>query len=382
MNHDKIENQKSILQDVDSVLDNAYKENEEFNKDFDGTTPLKFKSYQSDAEYMFEKSEVLFKLDRPSYFEEYNIWENRANEDKHKEVTKYLKDNGLINIFRELVSTIQRKKIAPFVGAGISRPLGLPLWDKALKDILARVYVRKNPNIENLIAQYKYLEAAEKLFQKDQRAFISYISDEFLINPGATSNDIIVGALKYITDISHGCVITTNFDKVLEKTFEFSKKPFQGFMMGSQIDNSFIGHLIKGNRCLLKLHGNVGEEKSYVFTETQYNKSYGTVIDFKKDLPRTLRQIFISHSLLFLGCSLEKDKTLELFTLVKNSGEFEVPEHFAILNSPLRKQEKQMKDNFLRDLNIKVIWYPSGQHEYVEKLLNLAADASNNVIKI
>src|SRR5690606_4029489 len=145
-----------------------------------------------------------------------------------------------------------------------------------------------NSSIEKLIQEYKYLDAAEKLFKKDRRAFTSYISDEFLINPGATSKDVIIGALEFITEISHGCVITTNFDQVLEKTFEFSKKPFQGFMMGSQADNSFVGHLIKGNRCLLKLHGNVGEEKSYVFTQTQYNKAYGAQIDFKKDLPRTL----------------------------------------------------------------------------------------------
>lgn len=382
MNQDKIENQKSILEDVDAVIENAYREHSEFNEEFNGTDALCLKSFQSDSEYLFEKSAVLFRMDRETYYEELSVWENNLSTQKHKDIIEHLKSEGCLPIFRELVLTIKRKKIAPFIGAGLSSSLGFPLWGKALSEIYSRVYTRKNNDFEKLLAEYKYLEAAEILYNKNKRGFTSYVSDNFLIDPNSPLKDLIKGALKHLSKISYSCVITTNFDKALEKTFEYDKKPFEGFMIGTQPDSTFIKDMIKGNRCLLKLHGNVGEEKSYIFTSSQYKKAYGPNIDFTKDLPRTLRQIFISHSLLFLGCSLEKDKTLELFKLVTDSGEFEIPEHFAILAAPSIKSEKTKKENYLRDLNIKVIWYPNGKHETVENLLELAVDASYNHINI
>lgn len=208
------------------------------------------------------------------------------------------------------------------------------------------------------------------------------MSDNFLINPNWTSQDVIKGALRFLPEISHSCVITTNFDKVLEKVFEFSKKPFEGFMLGAQQNNKFVTDLIKGDRCILKLHGSVGEEKTYVFTKSQYDKVYGAKLSFKKELPKTLRQIFISHSLLFVGCSLEQDRTLELFQEVKKEGQFEIPQHYAILPQPLSHSDKRKKENYLREINIKTIWYPTNKHDFVEKILKLANDAANDRIKI
>jgi len=153
-------------------------------------------------------------------------------------------------------------------------------------------------------------------------------------------------------------------------------------MHGIQPRTTFVKDLIKGERCLLKLHGSVGEEDSYIFTLNQYNDAYGDPLIFEKPLPKTLRQIYISHSLLFLGCSLEEDKTLELFQKIKQEGQFEIPQHFAILPEPLTKPLKRQKENYLRNINIKTIWYPVGEHDYVERLLKLAIDVANSRIKI
>ncbi len=149
-------------------------------------------------------------------------------------------------------------------------------------------------------------------------------------------------------------------------------------MHGIQNKNKFVTDLIKGDRCILKLHGSVGEEESYIFTQSQYNSSYGNPINFELPLPKTLRQIYISHSLLFLGCSLEQDRTLELFQTIKNEGHFEIPQHFAILSQPSDPTRKREKENYLREINIKTLWYPTDEHENVGKILNLAVDLSNN----
>ena len=148
------------------------------------------------------------------------------------------------------------------------------------------------------------------------------------------------------------------------------------YMHGLQQGNKFVPKLIKGARCILKLHGDAEDYETYVFTEEQYEAGYGNPVDFTKPLPKALRQIFISHSLLFLGCSLNKDRTLDLFDQVRRDTEFEVPDHFAILPSPEGLAAKNAKEGFLLNLKIRPIWYPPGQHDFVEKYLRLAVDVA------
>lgn len=177
MDSEKIENQRIILDGIDIVLDDAFKEYSNFNIAFNGTEPIKFKSFQSETEYSFEPSAVLFRLDRDAYFEEMNIWDNNTSQKLHKEVVDHLKKDGRITIFSELVLSIKRKKIAPFVGAGLCVPLNLPLWSNALREITGRIYIRKMPKIEKLINDFKFLEAAEILYKKDKRAFTSVLTN-------------------------------------------------------------------------------------------------------------------------------------------------------------------------------------------------------------
>jgi hypothetical protein len=93
---------------------------------------------------------------------------------------------------------------------------------------------------------------------------------------------------------------------------------------------------------------------------------------------RALRQVFISNSLLFLGCSLERDWSMELFNRVKDHSEYEIPNHFALLPEPGSVQLKQEKETLLLGLlNVQPIWYPDGPHEYIEKLLRLVIDVAD-----
>lgn len=151
-------------------------------------------------------------------------------------------------------------------------------------------------------------------------------------------------------------------------------------MHGIQDRSKFVTSLIQGERCILKLHGNVGDQNTYIFSQQQYNDAYGEEINFTKPLAKTLRQIFVSSSLVFIGCSLEHDRTLDLFSTVVESKEFEIPDHFAILNKPTSHAETQAKENLLLEMKIRPIWYEidsDGGHTKLEKLLKYIADCAN-----
>jgi hypothetical protein len=62
---------------------------------------------------------------------------------------------------------------------------------------------------------------------------------------------------------------------------------------------------------------------------------------------------------------------------VKDQSEYEIPNHFALLPESGSLQLKQEKETLLLGLNVQPIWYPEGQHEYIEKLLQLVIDVAD-----
>ena len=94
--------------------------------------------------------------------------------------------------------------------------------------------------------------------------------------------------------------------------------------------------MVRGDRCLLKLHGDAESDATHILTEQQYESAYGSspAFNFQKPLPKALRQIYISQSLLFLGCGLDQDWTMDLFKAAKESDAYQVPNHYAVVEAP------------------------------------------------
>ena len=62
---------------------------------------------------------------------------------------------------------------------------------------------------------------------------------------------------------------------------------------------------------------------------------------------------------------------------MKDQSEYEIPNHFALLPEPGFVQLKQEKETLLLELNVQPIWYPTSQHDYIEKLLRLIIDVAD-----
>jgi uncharacterized protein (DUF2267 family) len=228
-------------------------------------------------------------------------------------------------------------------------------------------------DIESLMAQYDYLQAAQVLHNAAAEHVQHFIKTEF------RQRGTINGPVRLLPELANGCIVTTNFDTVIEDLFRDRGQPLDGYMHGTQAGNNFVLRLLRGERCILKLHGDAGQANTHVFTQAQYKAAYGEPFAFQNQLPRALRQIFISHSLLFLGCSLEQDKTLDLFKSVVDEAAFEIPDHFALLNEPATPQERARKEARLLQLKIRPLWYATPtdgdgkpDHSSLEQILKLA----------
>lgn len=359
-----------LLEHVLGLLNTQYEENSVFNDDFDSNGLVQI------GEASYSPSKVLYWLDQRAYGAELAAWENNANEEKHDRALTLLRDNACAGQFEDLLQAVERGRVVPFVGAGLSKPHGMPLWGEALEQLLKRLPGADAEAINEMIVTGRYLEAAQALAGHDAVQCSHFIRTTYRANKLK-----LAGPLLKLPKFAKGCIVTTNFDDAIEKTYGDDNR-FEAYMHGTQ-EHNFFQRLVRGDRCLLKLHGDAENPATHILTQGQYEEAYGNPFDFQKPLPKALRQIFISQSLLFLGCRLEQDWTMDLFAKAVEDGGYQVPNHYAMLPAPVDAQAKQKKESRLLKLNIQPIWYPDGQHGDVDCLLELICDvtAKNFVFK-
>jgi hypothetical protein len=396
---DKLANNLWQLQRA--VKDDLDKENASFHEALNSDGSVQIEGIHPDPKlrnkYLIEKSDILFWSDPTAYLDELERWEGLVSVERNAEIKEYLLDTDQKNSFSNLVSAIRRNRVAPFIGAGFSKSSGYPLWAEAIEKLIRRLegvstseerarlpalaYLH---DVRILVKNRDFFGAVELLYEKGQDQLVRFIRNEF---DGADTCEL-KGPLKLLPSLSDGCIVTTNFDGLIEKMYSRSNRPIEGYMHGIQSQNQFASRLIQGDRCILKLHGHFNSSESLIFSKSQYDDAYGNSgIDYTKPLAKVLRQIFVSHSLLFLGCSLELDRTLELFKNVVDSREFDIPDHFALLPNISDHSKKLTKESLLSAARIRPIWYSvSGEgedaHAQLETLLRFAIDCSSGTATV
>lgn len=371
----------------------------EFQNAINGEEPLKFYGLKSQVdepnEYLIDISDILFWHDPIAYTDELERWEGTIIIEQHKATVEFLNESDQLSVFTDLVESVRKKRIAPFVGAGFSKPCSFPLWGEAIQQLINKLegFSRSEERalkpvlsylsrVKELLDNWQYLEAAQLIYEKDRTQIESFVRNKFQL----TANAKLIGPVTFLPEISDGCIITTNFDCVIETVFQESNKSIRGYMHGIQSQNQFVPKLIQGERCILKLHGDVSDPSTYIFSEDQYKDAYGDDgIDYTKPLSKVLRQIFISHSLLFLGCSLSQDMTMTLFKDVVDKQEFNIPDHYAILPKPTNHEIYLAKETQLLNTKIRPIWYSVGEdgnHQLLEAIMQLLVDCAKGKARL
>ncbi|MCK3837720.1 MULTISPECIES: SIR2 family protein [Pseudomonas] len=390
MSIDRVKENQAVIERIESFLTTGYESNPEFNAVLNGEAPISIRSLKDQkASYSYEVGEILYWVDRASYLDELESWNGEQIRSNHSLAIAFLEESHQEAVLRDLVDAIRKRRVAPFIGAGVSSAAGYPLWGSALKMLIAkhRLAGLEVTAIEAAIDRFDFLEAAQQLYEQLPKGVDNFIHTEFRLK-NDDEPEIKKGypyLIELLPRLSSGCVVTTNFDKLIE-TFlrEGDRSLVDGCMLGDKQGIEFVHRLLNGDRCILKLHGEHSRPDTHVFTREQYERAYGAAFDFSKELPKALRQIYISNSLLFVGCSLEQDRTLDLFAHVIASKQFEIPKHFAFLPDPKNGPLKQAKENRLLELNIQPIWYRVEEHDHsmLTLLVDLAVDMAERKVSL
>ncbi|MFA6192624.1 MAG: SIR2 family protein [Sulfurimonas sp.] len=274
--------------------------------------------------------------------------------------------NSSLDNFKQLVNVIRKKKVVPFIGSGLSASSGYETWTNFL--ITLANEANELEAVEQLLNDNLYEEASEYLMEKlGKENFNSKVDLKFGSPVGK-----IQGMINDIPKATNGTIITTNFDKLVETVFQ--NNGIRLDIIHGNEDKEFHRGFVSGDNYLLKLHGSINDTKSRVFTKTEYEEAYllDGKIDFNKPLPENLSKIYLNSTLLFLGCSLENDRTLQLFKKVKEQyEERKIPRHFTIISAPKTKEKLVEREKFLTEHMIFPIWYPYQEYDKLNEIFEL-----------
>lgn len=314
----------------------------------------------------------LAKPSRAIYFGDRNLYDQEAKRFDQEEKARILNTDQFrsnLLVFEELNRCCRRGFVIPFVGAGMSKSAGLPDWKEYLlgqcddaglaRDVMReRLEVRSDyEGVMNDIVQRLTIHRFERDFERSFQL-----------------PEMIGGAVTLLPKLFDSSVITTNFDRVLERVYESDAKAFEEKVTGRSRANAFFRAIPAGQRYLMKLHGNIDNAAERILNADEYGSAYGNDGDINMTfpLPKLLKRLFTSYSFLFLGCSLSADRTIQTFMRVAGEeGHDNLPHHYAVLPSPSDAEKKLTMDQRLSDAHITPLWYPEGEHDHVERVLEL-----------
>ena len=268
-------------------------------------------------------------------------------------------------VLDELIRIIKKSQVVPFVGAGMS--VGIyELWSKSLEMLMDGYIAGEDAEkIISLIHSNQYEKAASVIKQElGQTAYLSQLTAIF--GEHRITNDCLLRLpVRFLPSIFRDTfVITTNFDKILEKTFSSKDCSFDEKVVLRHLTDWQAERLTRGSlHYLIKIHGCISAPDELVITEEKYDELYKQRVSVHID---RLRRILFSRHLLFLGCGLNNDRTMGLLKEVGVAGNYAILEMNGDQNEPCFKERRK----YVADvLGVNCIWYPKGEHKYVSDIL-------------
>ena len=268
--------------------------------------------------------------------------------------------SGNRNRYLDLTEAVRRQQVVPFVGSGMSvcadfrHGLNSSSRQQNMRSVI-------NWKLDQLICCSSFEEAADLLsISMNPTLFAERVEHNLRINDPSYIN----GAVCLLPNLFPDLVLTTNLDNVLEHLYRLCNVPFSHTLSGRKL--SYYQQLKNpAERFLIKLHGDYQDQEGRVLLSNEYDEAYAENSPVREEVTLLYRQ----NSLLFLGCSLGPDRTVQLIHEVAGSGA-DMPRHYAFLETPDSNSDRIARENFLTERRIFPIWYNLPHDEAIVALLD------------
>jgi tetratricopeptide (TPR) repeat protein len=268
-----------------------------------------------------------------------------------------------------------KKHLVPFIGTGFSVPFR-PGWEQFLEDYFhnlesnelllpgeiedfKRLKIADRPNRLERMADFLLEKAGKGAFKKEMLRKMKVIAPL----DKAKKFHLLHHAFPFLK-------ITSNYDTLIETTVPHGIYVKVAYGCDAGELNRLFTRRYEQN-CLLKIHGGIEDMDSIVVSSSRYQVLYGHAegYDVEAMLPSFLKRIFIDTSVLFIGCSFEKDRIAMIIEDLTD-----MRPHFAAMKLPKTGREKILLKRWLNNLGITVIWLEDDSQ--VEEILAYLVDKS------
>ncbi|MBK7105031.1 MAG: SIR2 family protein [Ignavibacteriae bacterium] len=262
----------------------------------------------------------------------------------------------------EIKAIYSEKRLVPFIGAGFSKPLGLPSWKELIDEIALELGFRKelfylHGTLQQL-AEYLKITNRKKYDEFKMKMYKEFETTEIVERRKSSITH------KALANLDLNLIYTTNYDSHIEGCLmDNCKNP----VIKASLDD-FIDKKNSGNCEVIKFHGTLNQTDSIVLTESEYfeRMSLDSPVDQK------LRADILSNSFLFMGYSFQDPNIryiwYKLYSLLLAKGKYQKklrPSYFVSFGAG------HVQPSLLEQWNINVIELdPSNILESLAEFLN------------
>jgi hypothetical protein len=227
-----------------------------------------------------------------------------------------------------LTGSIRDRECVVFLGAGASvaagGQAGLPTGGQ-LAEVLAvgcGYPGRDRTDFLRVCQYYEFRQGGYRL----RRAIVSALSV-----PGVKPGPLHTGIAKMPIKI----VLTTNYDRLMETAFQFAgKQPRTEVYNISTRAAQDIGMFSDTNPLVYKLHGSMDDTASMLCTEDDIIGFLSCMILGDPPLPASIKQMFKTHTILFVGYGLKDWNIRAMIRAMRGSFNRDWTRSFAVQRRP------------------------------------------------
>ena len=248
--------------------------------------------------------------------------------------------------FNKLKTEINKNKIVPFLGSGLSIPLGLPNWTGLIAEMVSGLTDPSEIEQFNEYLKEGDIFNAIDILQKESLSYRTEDQIKSFINEYITTSfrEELEDEYHNINDLlklESDFYITTNYDNALS---HYKKKFSYPFILDDLKELQEL--YTEKNQRIVHLHGNVEKKDTMVVTKEDYERLY------KDDKNKTILGSMLSlKSFLFIGFSFTDKYFNDIYQLLRSQigGK-----HYIILADLNKHKAQQLLDKGLIPISINV----------------------------
>jgi hypothetical protein len=254
----------------------------------------------------------------------------------------------------ELTAAITERRCAVFAGAGLSIGAGYPNWEQLLDALIKKCLQLKD------ISDSQALELTQLIATKEADKFLMVaqeLNDRFgregflneIVNTFGDESKIPTTAHEELTRIKFDFAITTNYDRLIERSYARLGKLPSTYLHSNAPD--FVDALWRKKFFILKAHGDVDHKNEIVITE----RDYRDIIFRSKGYQSALAAIFTTRTVLFIGVSLSDPETKLLLAYLHDAFHGSGAIHYALV--PRSQFTQTVLSRWRKDYKVNCILY-------------------------